>query len=173
MPELRAETRLRAGGMSGAPQASSVLAARVPLLHTAPSQPPASTERTEYRLCYPVPLLWQPLLLSRQPRWSVSSTDSVVWCHYYGKDNHTEDVCRKKQRDKKARRGQCSSSSTARSVSALEQEVLTLFRRLNAVTPSGITAQTSGPSPPPPPSGISYKWFLDSGASFHMTPDSS
>ena len=113
MPELRAEeTRLRAEGMSGAPQSSSVLAARVPLLPTATSQPPASTERA----------------------------DSVVRCHYCGKDCHTEDVCRKKQRDKKDRRGQSSSSSTARSVSALEQEVLTLFRRLNAVTPSGITA---------------------------------
>jgi hypothetical protein len=58
-----------------------------------------------------------------------------------------------------------------------------LFRRLNAVasSPSATTARASGttarasgtPPPPPPPSGISSKWFLDSGASFHMTPDSS
>jgi len=85
----------------------------------------------------------------------------------------TEDVCRKKQRDKKTRRGE---SNAARSVSTLEQEVLTLFGRLNAVasSPSGTTARASGTPPPPPPSsGISSKWFLDSGASFHMTPDSS
>ena len=85
----------------------------------------------------------------------------------------TEDVCRKKQRDKKTRRGE---SNAARSVSTLEQEVLTLFRRLNDVasSPSSITARASGTPPPPPPSsGISSKWFLDSGASFHMTLDSS
>ena len=35
------------------------------------------------------------------------------------------------------------------------------------------TARASVTPPPPPPLGISSKWFLDSGASFHMTPDSS
>ena len=51
-----------------------------------------------------------------------------------------------------------------------------MFRRFNAVasSPSGTTARASGTPPPQPPSsGISSKWFLDSGASFHMTPDSS
>ena len=95
-------------------------------------------------------------------------------CGYCGKGHHHEAVCRKKQRDKQARRGGSSSSSATRSVSAVEQELLTLLRRLTVVppSPSGTTAQASGP-PPPPPSGISSKWFLDSGASFHMTPDSS
>ena len=53
----------------------------------------------------------------------------------------------------------------------MEQEVLTLFRRLTTaaqVSGHGTTAQAS--SSAPPPSSISSPWFLDSGASFHMTP---
>jgi hypothetical protein len=97
--------------MGGAPQSSSVLAARAPLVSAAP--PP------------------QPLLPSLDPE---------VQCGYCGKYRHTEAVCHKKQRDKKARRGASSGSSAPRSASALEQEVLTLFHRLNVVTPFGITA---------------------------------
>lgn len=130
MPELRAEeTRLRAGGMSGASQ-SFVLAAQALL----PALPP--------------------------PLWT---TD--------GKSCHTEDICQKKQRDKNNHRGE---SSAACSITTSEQEVLTLFPHLNVVasSPSGTGAQASGTPPPPPPSDRSSKWFLDSGASFHMAPDS-
>jgi hypothetical protein len=51
-----------------------------------------------------------------------------------------------------------------------------MFRRLTTAaqaSPHGTTAQASSSTPPPPPpsSGISSPWFLDSGASFHMTPN--
>lgn len=54
-------------------------------------------------------------------------------------ESHTEDVYRKKQRDKKIRHGE---SNATRSVTALEQEVLTLFRCLNDAASSafGTTA---------------------------------
>ena len=152
MPELRAEeSRLREGGISGASQ-SSVLAVRAPLVPTTPRPSPP-----------PLP--------------STTSTPpaSGDLCGYCGKGRHPEVVCHKKQRDKLARHGGSSISSATRSVSAMEQELLTLLRHLTVVppSPSSTTAQASGPSPPPPPSGISSKWFLDSDASFHMTPDSS
>jgi len=65
-------------------------------------------------------------------------------------------------------------SSTTVCGSALEQELLTLFRRLNAATSSlsGTTARASDSPPLHPYSDTSSQWFLDSGASFHMTPDS-
>ena len=47
------------------------------------------------------------------------------------------------------------------SLSIAEQEILTLFRRL--------TTSVSPLAPPPPHPGILSKWFLDFGASFHMT----
>lgn len=57
-------------------------------------------------------------------------------------------------------------------------ELLMLLRRLTASAPTGSAgsaAQSSRvetpPPPIPPPSGIS-PWILDSGASFHMTSDS-
>jgi hypothetical protein len=53
-------------------------------------------------------------------------------------------------------------SSTTVCGSALKQELLTLFRRLNVAS-----------SPLHPYRDTSSQWFLDSGASFHMTPDSS
>ena len=59
-------------------------------------------------------------------------------------------------------------SSTTVSGSALEQELLTLFRRLNAV----VSARASDLPPLHPYQDTSSQWFLDSGASFHMTPDS-
>jgi len=65
-------------------------------------------------------------------------------------------------------------SSTTVCGSALEQELLTLFCRLNAATSSlsGTTARFSDSPPLHPYSDTSSQWFLDSGASFHMTPDS-
>jgi hypothetical protein len=53
------------------------------------------------------------------------------------------------------------------------QEVLALFRCLSTATEAsahGTTAQASSSAPPPPLLGISSPWFLDFGASFHMTP---
>jgi hypothetical protein len=49
-----------------------------------------------------------------------------------------------------------------------------LFRHLNVATSflSGSVARASSLPPLPPYGDISSSWFLDSGASFHMTPDS-
>ena len=57
-------------------------------------------------------------------------------------------------------------SSTSVCGSDLEQELLTLFRRLNAA------ASARASDPPLPYHETSSQWFLDSGASFHKTPDS-
>ena len=140
MPELRTEeSRLRAGGLSGASQ-PSVLAACAPLVQSDPRPSPP------------------PL-----PSMTSTTPDSGDLCGYCGKGRHPKAICGKKQRDKLARHGGSSSSSATRSVSAMEQELLTLLRHLTVVppSPSSSTAQASGPSPPPPPSGISSKWFLD------------
>ena len=58
--------------------------------------------------------------------------------------------------------------------STLEREFLPLFRRLNAATSSLslATAHASGLPPLPLYQDTSSSWFLDSSASFHMTPDS-
>ncbi|CAD6256571.1 unnamed protein product [Miscanthus lutarioriparius] len=102
------------------------------------------------------------------------------YCKIYG---HEE--CRKKQRDRQGRRGRhfsqgssqgsggSSTQQGTRSVSAAEQKVPAMFRRLTTAAQAsahGTTAQASSSASPPP--GISSPWFLDSGASFHMTPDS-
>ena len=156
MPELRAEeTRLRAGGVTRVPPQPSVLAATPPQVSPPPSQPA------------PV----------------VTGAPSGIQCGYCKIYGHEEKDCRKKQRDRSGRRGRrsfqgsggSSTSQSTRSVSAAEQEVLALFRRLTTAAQAsaqasghGTTAQAS--SSAPPPSSISSPWFLDSGASFHMTP---
>ena len=159
MPELRAEeTRLRAAGVSCAPPQPSVLAATPPQASPTPSQP-------------------SPV---------VAGVPSGVQCRYCKLYGHEEKDCRKKQCDRQGHHGRRSSQGSSkgtRSVSAAEQEVLALFRRLTIAAQAsapGTTAQSasettaqascSAPPPPPPPSGTSSPWFLDSGASFHMTP---
>ncbi|CAD6267582.1 unnamed protein product [Miscanthus lutarioriparius] len=160
MPELRAEeTRLRAAGVSCAPPQPSVLAATPPQ-----ASPPLS-----------------------QPSPVVAGVPSGVQCGYCKLYGHEEKDCRKKQCDRQghhSRRSSQGSSKGTRFVSAAEQEVLALFRRLTiaaqasapgttAQSASETTAQAScSAAPPPPPSGTSSPWFLDSGASFHMTPHS-
>ncbi|CAD6202522.1 unnamed protein product [Miscanthus lutarioriparius] len=114
-----------------------------------------------------------------QPSPVVMGAPSGIQCGYYKIYGHEEKDCRKKQRDRSGRRGRrsfqgsggSSTSQSTRSVSAAEQEVLALFHRLTTTAQAsghGTTAQAS--SSTPPPSGISSPWFLDSGASFHMTP---
>ena len=58
--------------------------------------------------------------------------------------------------------------------SALKQDLITLFRHLNAATSSlsGTTTHASDSPPLHPYRDTSSQWFIDSGASFHMTPDS-
>jgi len=120
-------------------------------------------------------------LSSPQPA-VVAGVPSGVQCTYCKIYGHEEKDCRKKQRNRYWRRDRCHSSGSGgsstphgtRSVSAAEQEVLAMFRRLTTAaqaSPHGTTAQAYGSTPlPHPSSGISPPWFLDSGASFHMTP---
>ncbi|CAD6214062.1 unnamed protein product [Miscanthus lutarioriparius] len=79
------------------------------------------------------------------------------YCKIYG---HEEKDCRKKQRDRSGRCGRhsfqgsggSSTSQSTRSVSAAEQEVLGLFRRLTTAAQAsghGTTAQASSSTPPP------------------------
>ena len=153
LPELRAEeTRLRGGGMGIQLQSTSVLAAPV-------SSPT------------PLPTSLAPV---------AAGTPSGMYCGYCSKPGHPSHNCYKKKRDQanRKKRGQQSSSGSSQSgpqqISPTEQEIVALFRRLAASASSsaqGSVANASGSTPPPPP-GISSPWFLDSGASFHMTPDS-
>jgi hypothetical protein len=118
-----------------------------------------------------------------------------VGLHYdhYGRDGHMEAFC---YRNKKAQKAQarCSSQGTSstssggsqrNSTGSKTQEILMLLRRLVASTLSraiGSMTQPSSPTdsatasqsstlgPPSAPSPGTDPWYLDSGASFHMTP---
>ncbi|CAD6238308.1 unnamed protein product [Miscanthus lutarioriparius] len=113
-------------------------------------------------------------------------------CKHCGRDGHDEDHCYKKKRQaqSQSRRGGRSSHAQSQHPDA-QQEILMLLRRLAVPPPTGasgsVTTRAAGsvtPAPvlsaatsqsfierPPSTSGI-LPWILDSGASFHMTPDS-
>jgi hypothetical protein len=117
-----------------------------------------------------------------------------IHCDHCGRDGHVEAFCRKKKAQKAQTR--CSSQGTGgtgyggseRSFAGSEtQEILMLLHHLETSTSSGATGSVTQPSAPtgfatasqssalgPPyvPSPGIDPWYLDSGASFHMTPRS-
>jgi hypothetical protein len=116
-------------------------------------------------------------------------------CDHYGRDGHVEAFCyrKKKAQKAKARRssqgtsGSSSEGSERSSAGSETQELLMLLRRLAASTSLGAVGYVTQPSvltgsatasqsftlgPPFTPSPGTYHWYLDSDASFCMTPHS-
>jgi hypothetical protein len=117
-------------------------------------------------------------------------------CAHCGRDGHVEASCyiKKKAQKTHAHRssqgmgGTGSGGSERSSAGSETQEILMLFRRLAASTSTEVistmtqssalicyapTSQSSTLEPPTASSPGTYSWYLDSGASFHMTPHSS
>jgi hypothetical protein len=114
-------------------------------------------------------------------------------CDHCGRDGHVEAFCYRKKKAQKAQArrssqgtGGTSSGGSERSSAGSEtQEILMLLRCLAASTSSGVAGSVTQPSsptgsatasqslgPPSAPSPGTDPWYLDSGASFHMTPHS-
>jgi hypothetical protein len=114
-------------------------------------------------------------------------------CDHCGRDGHVEAFCYRKKKAQKSQAhrslqgtGGSSSGRSEKSYAGSEtQELLMLLRRLAASTSSGAVgsvtqasaltgsataSQSSTLEPPFAPSPSTYPWYLDSGASFHMTP---
>jgi hypothetical protein len=112
-------------------------------------------------------------------------------CDHCGWDRHVEAFCYRKKKAQKAQAhhssqgaGGSSSGESDSSAGSETQEMLMLFRRLAACTLSGvvgsmtqssaltcftIASSSSTLGPPSTPSLGTSPWYLDSGASFHMT----
>jgi hypothetical protein len=113
-------------------------------------------------------------------------------CDHCGRDGHVETFCYRKKKAQKAHahrssQGTGSGGSERSSVGSETQEILMLFRHLVTSTSSGAAGSVTQPSAPmgsatasqsfalgPPfvSSPGTNPWYLDSGASFHMTPHS-
>jgi hypothetical protein len=159
------EIRLRDAGLLQS-SSSSVLAARSSFKVSPPSGAPSSV----------VPS-------------SVSGGGGGLKCDWCGRDNHVEAYCYRKKKAQSCRGGHSSQGTSGsngfgtggsqRSSAGSEtQEMLMLLRRLAASTPAGAASSvTQAPAPAGSATasqssspGI-FPWILDSGASFHMTPD--
>ena len=164
--ELRAEeTRLRGAGLLAVP---SVLAARAPVMSSArPSAPPL----------LPTPYGG----VSRPSSGGEGRSRPRIFCGYCSKPGHPESDCYKKQRDMRNKGHNTSSTGTHASSSTLsltDQDIARLKRLLASTgsTSTGaaasVTAASTTERPPSTQSGTP-SWVLDSGASFHMSSDSS
>jgi hypothetical protein len=138
----------------------------------------------------PVPLASPPIVPPAARGESVG-----LHCDHCGHDGHVEAFCYRKKKARKAQAhhssqgtGATDSGGSERSSIGLEtQKILMLLHRLVASTSSGVVGsvtQSSAPTgsaiasqsftlgPPSAPSPDTDPWYLDSGASFHMTPHS-
>jgi hypothetical protein len=113
-------------------------------------------------------------------------------CAHCGHDGHVEAFCYRKKkahahRSSQGTGGTGSGGSESSSVGSETQEILMLLRRLAASTSTRVvgtmtqssaligsapTSQSSTLEPPTAPPLGTYSWYLDYGASFHMTPHS-
>jgi hypothetical protein len=170
------EVRLRDVGFL---QSATVLAARSSASCSSFARPTAS-----------VPLA-SPLVV---PPTACGESDGLH-CDHCGRDGHVEVFCYRKKKAQKAQTrhssqgtgGTGSRGSERSSIGSETQEILMLLRRLAASTSTGVVgivtqssaligsataSQSSILGPPIAPSPGTYYWYLDSGASFHMTPHS-
>jgi hypothetical protein len=166
LSELRAEeTRLRGVGLLEVP---SVLAARGPLVPSAPLRSPVP------------PIVSTPPVQgqshSQQPRGQ--NRHPCPTCSYCGKPGHDFSSCWRRDPSLRQQFHVCqqAGSSGSSTVALSEQDIIRGIRGLLAATGSsssgtaGSVPTSSGTACPPPfaQSGMS-PWYLDSGASFHMT----
>jgi hypothetical protein len=116
-------------------------------------------------------------------------------CDHYDRDVHVEAFCYMKKKAQKVQAHRSSQGTGGSSFRGSErssagsetQELLMLLRHLAASTSSGAigsmtqasaltgsatASQSSTLESPSTPSPGTYPWYLDSGASFHMTPQS-
>jgi hypothetical protein len=99
-------------------------------------------------------------------------------CAHCGHDGHVEVFCYSNQKAQARRSSQgTGSEGFVRSSTGSEtQEILMLLCRLAAFTSRGavgtVTQSSATLGPPTAPSLGTYSWYLDSCASFHMTPHS-
>jgi hypothetical protein len=113
-------------------------------------------------------------------------------CAHCGRDGHVEAFCYRKKKAQarcslQGTGGTGSRGSERSSVGSETQEILMLLHHLAASTSTGVvgtvtqssaligsapTSQFSTWGPPTAPSPGTYSWYLDSDASFHMTPHS-
>jgi hypothetical protein len=113
-------------------------------------------------------------------------------CAHCGRDGHVEAFRYRKKKAQAHRSSQdtggTGSGGSERSYTGSEtQEILMLLHRRAAFTSTGTigtvtqssaligsapTSRSSTLGPPTTPSTCTYYWYLDSGASFHMTPHS-
>ncbi|SPT18243.1 unnamed protein product [Triticum aestivum] len=161
LAELRAEeTRLRFAGLLAVPL---VLAVRAPVPSarlTAPS-------------LVPTPLGG----VGRPPYAEKGRSRRDTFCDYCSRPSHPESDCRQKQRNQRrsSSSGTPASSSTP---SLIKQDIVRLERLLassgssSTGSAAAVAAFTSSSPPASTPSGTS-SWVLNSGASFHMSSDSS
>jgi hypothetical protein len=149
-----------------------------------------ATRSSVARPTAPVPLVSPSVAL-----FAACGASTGLYYDHYGRDGHVEAFCYKKKKAQKAQ-ARCSSQSTGGSGSGGSerssagsdtQELLMLFHLLAASTSaevvgsvtqssahtcSATASQSSTLGPPSAHSSGTFSWYLNSGASFHMTPHS-
>jgi hypothetical protein len=167
------EVRLRDAGLL---QSATVLAARSSASRSSSAHPTAS-----------VPLASPPVV----PHVARGESGGLH-CAHCGRDGHVEAFCYRKKKAQARRSSQGISGtgfggSERSSAGSKTQEILMLLRCLAASTSTGAVgtvtqssaligsataSQSSTLGSPTAPSAGTYFWYLDSDASFHMTPHS-
>jgi hypothetical protein len=167
------EVHLRDAGLL---QSATILVARSSASRSSSARPTAS-----------VPLA-SPLFVPPAAR----GESGGLHCAHCGRDDHVEAFCYRKKKAQARRYSQGTSGtgsggSERGSAGSETQEILMLLCRLAASMATGAigtvtqssaligsapTSQSSTLGPPTAPSLGTYSWYLDSGASFHMTPHS-
>jgi hypothetical protein len=136
----------------------------------------------------PVPPVSPPVAPS-----AARGASTGLHCDHCGRDGHVDAFCYRKKKAQKAQAhrsshgtsGSSSGGSDKSPASSETQELLMLLHRLAASTSPGVVGSVTQPfalissatasqssylGPPSTPSPGNYPWYLDSGASFHMTP---